>query len=83
MDDSSIARLFARPFGSEQRRYEILRAVFYERLPQREVALRFGVSYENVRRIASDFRKELRRGDPPFSLTQEDGRAFRPTKPTH
>jgi len=84
MEDSHIARFFAQPQDAEQRRYEILRAVFVEQRPQQEVAQQFGVSYANVRRLACDFRHDLRSGASPFCFApvDEDGPATATAEPT-
>jgi len=52
---------FADFFLLEQSRhhkiYEILRAAFVEKIPLKDIALRFGYSYGTVRNITSEFRK--------------------------
>ena len=48
---------FSCPGNSRQRRYEILRAFYFERLPAKDVAARFGCSASAVYAITRDFRK--------------------------
>ena len=51
------ADFFAQPRNPRQRRYEILRAFFHERLSAHTVAQRFGCSPAAVYSISRDFRK--------------------------
>lgn len=50
-----LARLFQQPASPTQRRYEICRAYFHERLAADELAQRFGLHVDTVRAIARDF----------------------------
>jgi hypothetical protein len=47
------------------RRYEALRAVFVDGLPQNEVAVRFGFTYGSLRQLVHEFRAAMRSGSPP------------------
>lgn len=84
MDDAQIAELFAQPQNLEQRRYEILRAVFVDQRPQQDVAGQFGVSYDTVRRLVCDCRRDVRHGASPFCFVPaaEDAPATPATNPT-
>lgn len=65
MKDPLCSRFFLAPSQSRHRRYEALRAVFVEGEPQKEVAPRFGYTYDTLRRLVSDFRTQCRAGQPP------------------
>ena len=47
------------------RRYEALRAVFVDELPQNEVAARFGFTHGSMRQLVHGFRAAMRSGSPP------------------
>ena len=47
------------------RRYEALRAVFVDGLPQYEVAARFGFTHGSMRQLVHGFRAAMRSGSPP------------------
>src|SRR5438046_2647531 len=57
MDDTSCRRFFLEPSGPLQRQYEALRAVFIDGLSQKEVADRFGYSYDAFRQLIHQFRQ--------------------------
>jgi hypothetical protein len=65
MDDSSARLFFLCPACPSQRQYEALRAVFVDRLCQREVAQRFDYSYDAFRQLVAQFRAALDAGEPP------------------
>jgi hypothetical protein len=65
MDDSPARLFFLCPACPSQRQYEALRAVFVDRLPQREAAQRFGYSYDAFRQLVAYFRAALAAGEPP------------------
>ena len=66
MDDTPCRRFFldADP-ATYHRRYEALRAVFVEGLPQNEAAARFGFTHGSMRQLVHGFRAALRSGSPP------------------
>ena len=62
-------QFFLQPGGIEQRRYEVLRAVFVNEDTALEVADRFGLSHGTVRNWVSKFGAQLEHGEPPpFSM---------------
>ena len=65
MDDIPCRRFFQEPSGPLQRQYEALRAVFLDGLSQREVASRFGYSYDAFRQLVHQFRQGCAAGTPP------------------
>ena len=68
MDDTLCRRFFLRPTQILQRRYEILRAFFVEKLSYDAIVRRFAVPYHTVRSLVRDFRAQRRAGQaPPFS----------------
>jgi hypothetical protein len=64
-DDTSCQHFFREPSGPLQRQYEALRAVFLDGLPQKEVADRFGYSYDAFRQLVHQFRHGCAAGTPP------------------
>lgn len=91
MDDTFCQDFFNRPACPAQRQYEALRAVFIDRLSQKDAAERFGYSYDAFRQLVHQFRQECADGTPPpFSFpTRADGlrgfpgqRQASPTPPT-
>ena len=69
MDDTRCYQYFLEPHDPQQRKYEALRSVFIDQLPQSEVAARFGFSHDLVRRMVSDFRGQCRQDQAPlFSI---------------
>jgi hypothetical protein len=81
MDDTSCQHFFREPSGPLQRQYEALRAVFIDGLSQKEVAGRFGYSYDAFRQLVHQFRQGCAAGTPPpfFSSRARVGR--RPRSP--
>jgi hypothetical protein len=65
MDNTPCQRFFREPSGPLQRQYEALRAVFLDELPQKEVAGRFGYSYDAFRQLVHAFRQGCAAGTPP------------------
>ena len=57
MTSDSLAKFFAEPIDPLQRRYEVLRAFFLERLTAEQVARRFGYAVGSVYAITRDFRR--------------------------
>ena len=72
MDDTRCYQFFLEPVDLQQRKYEALRAVFIDQLPQNEVAARFGFSHDLVRRMVSDFRGQRRQDQVPPFLIRHD-----------
>ena len=66
MDDTRCRQFFldADP-TTYHRRYEALRAVFVEGLPQIEVAARFGFTHGSMRQLVHEFRAAIRSSSPP------------------
>ena len=58
MDDLRCREFFAQPTHPYQRQYEALRAVFLEGHSQKEVADRFGYTYDSLRQIVREFRQQ-------------------------
>lgn len=74
MDDPRWQQFFGDPQSTQQRRYEVIRAVILDQHPMAEVAKRFGVTYGTVRNFVSQFRACLSQGrTPPFSLRRRAG----------
>jgi hypothetical protein len=72
MDDSMCRRFFLEPEQSTHRRYEALRAIFFEGLPPNQVADRFGYRPAALRSLVSRFRSGCRAGNPPpFSFATD------------
>jgi hypothetical protein len=76
MDDTPCRRFFLEPTSESQRLYEALRAVFVEGGCQKEVAERFGYSFDAFRQQVHQFRVRCASGQPPpFSArARADGR---------
>lgn len=72
MDDTRCYQFFLEPVDLQQRKYEALRAVFIDQVPQNEVAARFGFSHEFVRRMVSDFRRQRRQDQVPLFSIRHD-----------
>lgn len=72
MDDTRCYQFFLEPADPQQRKYEALRAVFIDQMPQSEVAARFGFSHDVVRRMVSDFRCQCRQGQAPLFSIRHD-----------
>jgi hypothetical protein len=67
---TDLASVFLTPANSTHRQYEALRAFFVEKLPSKDVALRFGYSPGSFRVLASHFRQNPQR---PFFLPPAKG----------
>ena len=67
---TDLASVFLTPSNSTHRQYEALRAFFVEKLPSKDVALRFGYSPGSFRVLASHFRHDPQR---PFFLPPAKG----------
>jgi hypothetical protein len=82
MDNIPCQRFFREPSGPLQRQYEALRAVFIDELPQKEVAGRFGYSYDAFRQLVHQFRLGCAAGTPPpfFSTRAPVGPRPRPRR---
>jgi transposase len=58
MDDIRCREFFAQPIQPYHRQYEALRAVFLEGHSQKEVADRFGYTYDSLRQLVREFRQQ-------------------------
>ncbi len=58
MDDIRCREFFAQPTQPYHRQYEALRAIFLEGRPQKEVAERFGYTYDSLRQLVHEFRQQ-------------------------
>jgi hypothetical protein len=68
MDDTPCRLFFVQPTSDAQRLYEALRAVFVDGCRQKDVAQRFGYSFDALRQQIHQFRSACRAGHaPPFS----------------
>jgi hypothetical protein len=65
MDDTPCCRFFRDPSFVPQRQYEALRAVFIDHCRQKDVAQRFGYSYQAFRQLVGQFRTRCASGQPP------------------
>ena len=69
MNRDTCQQFFLQPGGIEQRRYEVLRAVFVDEDTALDVAERFRLSHGTVRNWVSKFGSQLEHGQPPpFSI---------------
>lgn len=74
MDDMSCRLFFTQPTDDTQRLYEALRAVFLDDCRQKDVAERFGFSFDAFRQQVHQFRLSCGSGElPPFSLHARAG----------
>jgi hypothetical protein len=83
MADDSLRAFFLAPACPCQRQYEALRAVFVEGLSQKDVAARFGYTYDSLRQLVCHFRAACAAGaTPPFSTAKaQDGPSAPKTPP--
>src|SRR3954454_17382635 len=82
LTDDPCRRFFLQPQTTAQRQYEALRAVIVEGLPQKEVAQRFGYTYDSLRQLLRDFRASCRAGEPPpFSPSHAQDAHQEPRRP--
>jgi len=65
MDDTHARRFFLQPASQTQRLYEALHAVFVDGCRQKEVAQRFGYSFDAFRQQVHQFRAYCASGQPP------------------
>jgi transposase len=65
MDDLRCREFFNQPTHPYHRQYEALRAVFLEGHSQKEVAARFGYTYDSFRQLVHEFRQH----DDPTSAS--------------
>lgn len=76
MDDVRCREFFSRPKNTYHRRYEALRAVFVEGRPQKEVAERFELRHDTLRRLVCEFRTHCGKpseASPFFASPTSDG----------
>ena len=57
MSKTDISLYFANPSKPDHKKYEVLRALFYEKLPKKEVTEKFGYTNYTVQAIIRDFRQ--------------------------
>lgn len=65
MDDTAARLFFLQPAHASQRLYEALHAVFVDGCRQKEVAQRFGYSFDAFRQQVHQFRARCASGQPP------------------
>ena len=82
-DDTPCRRFFLEPSGPAHRQYEALRAVFVAGLPQKEVAARFGYSYDALRQLLRQFRRGCAAGTPPPFFSGQAPADRRRRRPPH
>jgi len=74
VDDTLCRQFFTQPADGRHCQYEALRAVFLDGLSQKDVAARFGYSYDAFRQLVHEFRQACNAGNPPpFSLRPHGG----------
>ena len=66
MDDMACYQFFAQPVHPYHRQFDALRAVFFDRRSQKEVAEEFGYTYDSFRQLVVGFRQHCE-ADPAFS----------------
>ena len=68
MDDTCCRQFFLDADSTTyHRQYKALRAIFVERLPQNDVADKYGYTYGSMRQLVHRFRTAMRSGSPsPF-----------------
>src|SRR5260370_16253249 len=66
MDATCCHGFFAHPSSTLHRRFEALRAVFFDHRPLTEIARQFGYRYGTLRNLASQFRAQCRAGQTPL-----------------
>jgi len=68
MDDKHCREFFTQPTHPYHRQYEALRAIFLEGHSQKDVADRFGYTYDSLRQLVHTFRLHGRDASPesPF-----------------
>jgi hypothetical protein len=73
MDDAALSQFFLRPTQTCHRQYEALRAVFVDERSQKNVAEEFGYTYDALRQLVSQFRRQFEsvpaNGPSPFFAT--------------
>jgi transposase len=57
MSKTDISLYFANPSTPDHKKYEVLRALFYEKLPKNEVTEKFGYTDYTIQAIIRDFRQ--------------------------
>jgi transposase len=57
MSKTDISLYFSNPSTPDQKKYEVLRALFYEKLPKKEVTDKFGYTNYTIQAIIRDFRQ--------------------------
>lgn len=74
---NELTDFFAQPQSTQQRRYEVCRAYFLERQPDRHIAQRFGLAVTTVRAMVRDFAAHQHKR--VFFVQTPRGRKPRPT----
>jgi transposase len=65
MDKTDLYLYFANPSTPDQKKYEVLRALFFEKLPKEEVTGKFGYANYTLQAIIRDFRQGKLNFFPP------------------
>jgi len=82
MSKTDIYQYFANPSTPDQKKYEVLRALFYEELPKKEVIEKFGYTNYTINAIIRDFRQKKLNFFPPKKPGPKDRMASEETKTT-
>lgn len=69
----NILKFFTTHPSAEQRRYEALRAIYVDKLPEEEVLLRFDISKRYLQKIKQTTQEELSAGNTPFFSKNRTG----------
>jgi transposase len=81
VDDTLCRQFFTQPALGRHRQYEALRAVFLDGLSQKDVAARFGYSYDAFRQLVHAFRHDCNAGNPPPFSTGPGADVLPPSQP--
>ena len=73
---------FMTPQSPEQKKYDALRAYYRDAIPAREVAAQFGYTPGYFKKLRSEFRQALKKGQNPFFPLQKPGPKARNTSQT-
>ncbi len=80
MDKTDLYLYFANPSTPDQKKYEVLRALFFEKLPKEEVTGKFGYTNYTLQAIIRDFRQGKLNFFPPKKPGPKDRNISEETK---